>query len=208
MKIYRHLMTCPVCGHLSRYHPQRARQALFCTHCRSLIWRSSLIPHALLLPLTLTALIALALACYSPVMMIQAYGMHNALSLWQTVNAVVDHGDMPLLALCVTVLLVSAPFMQLFLLLRVLLLLHGNHHAADVAFTIKALRWVRPWCMADVAILGFVVSAVKLSSQFAVEAGPGGWALVTAVGLSIVLANQHPHRYWLRLSPANTGSLT
>ncbi|AUP76364.1 hypothetical protein CWS02_05690 [Enterobacter sp. EA-1] len=88
-------------------------------------------------------------------MMIQAYGMHNALSLWQTVNAVVDHGDMPLLALCVTVLLVSAPFMQLFLLLRVLLLLHGNHHVADVAFTIKALRWVRPWCMADVAILGF-----------------------------------------------------
>jgi paraquat-inducible protein A len=205
MKIVPQLITCPVCGHLAE-RPAQVNQTVICPRCHCVIWRSSLVPYRLLLPLTLTALITLLLACFSPVMCIGAWGMHNTLSLWQTVSELANGSGMPTLAVGVASLLITLPLIQLVLLVCVLLPgrapIPGPHFITAMAL----LRWIRPWCMTDVALLGFAVSAVKLSDQFTVSAGPGGWALSVSVLSCIVLTHQDPRRYWQRFSLCDAGA--
>jgi paraquat-inducible protein A len=203
MKIDTRLITCPVCGHLARYH---ANQTILCPRCRCVIWRSSLVPYRLLLPLTLTALIALVAACFSPVMSIDAYGMHNAVSLWQTVSDIADKSGMPGLAIGVACLLIALPLIQLLLLVRILLPDRERLPGPQFITAMTILRWIRPWCMTDVALLGFAVSAVKLSDQFTVSAGPGGWALAVTVLICLVLTHQDPRRYWQRFPLSEPGA--
>ncbi len=205
MKSDPHLITCPVCGHLATCAAQ-ANQTVICPRCHCVIWRSSLVPYRLLLPLTLTALFTLLLACFSPVMCIGAYGMHNALSLWQTVSELAERSGMPTLAIAVASLLVALPLIQLLLLVRILLPGGDARPGPQFITAMTLLRWIRPWCMTDVALLGFAVSAVKLSDQFTVSAGPGGWALAVTVLICIVLTHQDPRRYWQRFSPPDPGA--
>lgn len=201
MNINPHRLACPVCGHLCRSRRSTANQTLICPQCRCVVRRSSLVPYRLLLPLTLTALVCLVLACFSPVVSITAYGMHNTLSLWQAVN----QSEMPVLALGVACLLMGLPLMQLLLLVQVLLPRSEPTPGAQFITAMTVLRWIRPWCMTDVALLGFAVSAVKLSDQFAVAPGPGGWALAVTVLISIVLTHQDPRRYWQRFPLSDAG---
>ncbi|WP_208660459.1 paraquat-inducible protein A [Kosakonia sp. MUSA4] len=198
-----HLITCPVCGHLAR---NPANQTVICPRCRCVVWRSSLVPYRLLLPLTLTALITLVAACFSPVMSINAYGMHNAVSLWQTVSDIAGKSGMPGLAIGVACLLIALPLIQLLLLVRILLPGRERIPGPQFITAMTILRWIRPWCMTDVALLGFAVSAVKLSDQFTVSAGPGGWALAVTVLICLVLTHQDPRRYWQRFPLSEPGA--
>lgn len=198
-----HLITCPVCGHLAR---NPANQTVICPRCRCVVWRSSLVPYRLLLPLTLTALITLVAACFSPVMSINAYGMHNAVSLWQTVSDIADKSGMPGLAIGVACLLIALPLIQLLLLVRILLPGRERIPGSQFITAMTILRWIRPWCMTDVALLGFAVSAVKLSDQFTVSAGPGGWELAVTVLICLVLTHQDPRRYWQRFPLSEPGA--
>lgn len=198
-----HLITCPVCGHLAR---NPANQTVICPRCRCVVWRSSLVPYRLLLPLTLTALITLVAACFSPVMSINAYGMHNAVSLWQTVSDIAGKSGMPGLAVGVACLLIALPLIQLLLLVRILLPGREKIPGPQFITAMTILRWIRPWCMTDVALLGFAVSAVKLSDQFTLSAGPGGWALAVTVLICLVLTHQDPRRYWQRFPLSEPGA--
>jgi len=60
----------------------------------------------------------------------------------------------------------------------------------------KALDWLRPWSMLDVALLGVAVAAIKLAGMAEVAIGPGLWAMAALIGVTAMTAKGDPRWLW------------
>ncbi|TCW16370.1 paraquat-inducible protein A [Raoultella sp. BIGb0138] len=157
------------------------------------------------LPLLLTATMTLVLACIFPVMSVGFYGMANDITLWNAAWALTADDGNPLVAVCTVFLLVIAPFLQIALTAWLLSFARFARPAPAFIFTMKALKWLHPWNMMEVGVLGFLVAGIKLSSLLDVSVGPGGWALAVSC-LLVVFINSHDLRpLWDLLSVEEKG---
>lgn len=197
MKIYPHLIVCPLCSALYRYRSDGSGTTACCERCHTLLWQNRSPAPLLLLPLTLAALITFSLACLYPVMMISFHGARNEITLWQTAWALTQAGSFPLMAILTAFLLIMAPLMQILLLLWLLAFAHFRRRAPGFISMMKTLSWLRPWSMADVGVLGFLIAAIKLSSLLDVAPGAGGWALAGSVVLMIIVNSYDLRPLWI-----------
>ncbi|MGE0970896.1 paraquat-inducible protein A [Klebsiella sp. WOUb02] len=141
----------------------------------------------------LTAAIILFLACIFPVISVGFHGMANDVTLWNVAWALATGDGNPIMAVCTAFLLVIAPFLQIILTVWLLSFAYFARPAPAFIFIMRALKWLHPWSMVEVGVLGFLVAGIKLSSLLDVSIGPGGWALALSCVL-VVLINSHDLR--------------
>ncbi len=196
MKIYPSLTVCPQCDSVYRYRPYTPGRTAVCERCQAVLWQGdgSAVHH--LLPLTIAAAVTFSVACISPVLQVDFHGVNNEVTLWQAAWALSSGETLPLLALCGLFLLMAAPALQISLLSWLLLFARYRRPAPGFITLMKMLRWLRPWSMVEVGMLGFVVAAVKLSSLLEVAVGPGGWALAASGTLIIIITRHDLHPLW------------
>ena len=87
-------------------------------------------------------------------------------------------------------LLLIAPGFQIILTVWLLLFSSFRHPAPGFILTMTVLKWINPWNMADVIVLGFLIAGIKVSSQLDVSAGPGGYAMV-AFSILMLFVRHH-----------------
>ena len=96
--------------------------------------------------------------------------------------------DFPLVALLVLATAVLVPALQLGVLLYTLLPVQFGHLPPVTVWAFRATDALTPWGMADVFILGVIVSVVKLADMARIIPGPALWALAGAVLLMTAAA--------------------
>ena len=205
MKTFPHLTICPHCDSVYQTVPCAPGDIALCQRCYAVLWRGRRRVPGHVLPLMLTAAIALFLACLFPVMSVGFHGMANDITLWNAAWALAaDDGNL-IMALGTVFLLVVAPFLQITLTAWLLSFARFGRAAPAFVFSMKALKWLHPWSMVEVGVLGFLVAGIKLSSLLDVSVGPGGWALAVSCVL-VVFINSHDLRpLWDLLSVEETG---
>ncbi|ROS15031.1 paraquat-inducible protein A [Raoultella sp. BIGb0399] len=190
MKTFPHLTICPHCDSVYQTLPCVSGEIALCQRCHAVLWRGHRRVPGHLLPLMITAAVALAIAALFPVLSVGFHGMVNDATLWNVAWALTAGDSSPAMAIGSVFLLLIAPFLQVMLMAWLLSFAHFARPAPAFISTMRVLKWLHPWSMVEVGMLGFLIAGIKLSSLLDVSIGPGGWALALSCVL-VVFINSH-----------------
>lgn len=199
MKIYPHLAICPYCDSVYRYRKLGAGESARCKRCRTVLYHAARLNIERMLALALTALVAFFIANLCPIMTAGLHAVQNSATLWQTSLALAQGPTLPM-AVCMLFLLIVIPFLQIALFGWLLIYARQGLRAPGFTGAMKLLLWLRPWNMIEVGMLGFLVSAIKLSSFVQIIPGAGCWAMAVLM-LLLTILNHHDIRALWALIP-------
>lgn len=161
MKTFPDLVICRHCDSVYHRRILAAGAEARCRRCGFTLYRAGPAAFERWLALTITAGIAFIIANVCPILQVSLYGLRNEVTLWQCVAAL-SHGATLPLAVCAFLLLMLAPCLQIALLGWILVFARRDRTAPGFIPAMKMLRWLRPWSMIEVGMLGLMVAAVKL----------------------------------------------
>nr|WP_221188326.1 paraquat-inducible protein A [Halomonas cerina] len=171
---------CPRCGHtlVTRHHSPAQRS----------------------MALALSALIALGLAVTFPFISFSVSGIGNRIELTQTATTLIGfHQPVVATAVILTIVVLPAVYLAGVIWLQLGLLreapLPGSRGIA------RSLTHLHPWMMADVFIVGALVSLIKIAGMAQVELGIAFWAFC-AFALLLLLTTQSLDADWMWFSLA------
>jgi paraquat-inducible protein A len=195
------LIVCEHCDSVYRKHPLKVDEIARCGRCDAVLYRASRLSVGDLLALTVAAAITFVIANVSPVIRIEMGGVHNEVTLWQSVMAM-DDGYAVIVGVLAGATLFFVPLLQIVLLGWVLLFARVQRRAPGFAFSISVLHAIRPWSMTEVFLLGVLVAIVKLAGLLDVIAGPGTYATVALTFLITLIAKRDVRPLWDHLPSA------
>lgn len=191
----RRLRACHECDWLMALPPLHAGEQAVCPRCRHPQVRRHRYPAQRSLALSLAALTALALAVAFPFLGFSVSGVGNRIELTQTAAQLIGHAA-PLVAIAVllTILVLPALYLAGVVWLQAGLL-RGSPLPASRGIA-RTLAHLEPWMMADVFLIGTLVSLIKIAGLAQVELGPSFWAF-GAFALLLLATSQSVDRDWL-----------
>jgi paraquat-inducible protein A len=201
MKILSYLIVCPHCDAVYRRPLLELDQVARCAECSVVLCRSVRLSIDAWFALTLTSAIAFVLANFFPVISVGLQGFHNEATLWQFTHSLIEGMGAPM-AVAAIMVTIGAPFVQIILLSWILGFARKGRRAPGFASGMKFLSALRPWSMVEVALLGVMVTAIKLSSMAQVSFGLGIWAMAIMVCLAALTINGNLQWLWQATDPA------
>ncbi len=184
------LQACPECDWLHReVAPPRGATA-HCLRCGAMLRRGGHDSRDVALALYLAAIILFALANCFPLMSLRLHGAVKEASLPGCASILAELGWPWLSAILITTAIL-APALHLLGMAWVLLQLRLGRPKAWAARLFRLVAQFQTWGMAEVFVLGIIVSYVKLASMATIVPGPalyalGAFVLVAAAALSAV----------------------
>jgi paraquat-inducible protein A len=156
------LVVCLECDALQRVSSLSRGELLACFRCGAHLRESHGERLHRVLPLTLAASVCFVLANSWPIVAIEVAGNHSSTSLLGSIVELYNQG-VPGVALIVLLTGFVAPAAQLALLAYALSSLAARHRFPGISTIVRLLDAIRPWSMAEVFMLGALVSLVKLA---------------------------------------------
>lgn len=150
--------------------------------------------------LAISALVALFLAVTFPFVSFTAGGVGNRIELSETATSLIGF-DQPIVAIAVILTIMVLPAVYL---LGVIWLQFGLMRGEPLEASrriARSLAHLHPWMMADVFIIGALVSLIKLSSMAQIDVGPAFWAYCT-FALLLLMTTQSLDADWMWFSLA------
>lgn len=171
-----HLIACPECDLLHRKHAAPFSDDLLCTRCGAVLRRSGKGTPDVPLAFALASLIFFMLAHSFPLLALRLHGAIQETSIPGCVSILATMG-WPWLAAIVATTVEIAPLAYLTGLVYVLTQVRQGRANS---MTARIFRWTQDlpaWGMAEVFVLGILVSYVKLSKMAEIIPGPSIFAL-------------------------------
>ena len=193
------LMACGECDALQREVPLGPRGLAQCVRCGAELYRHR--PRSLdhTLSFTVAAAIALLIAMTQPLMSLDARGITNTATLFQTASALHEAG-MTSVAVVVWLTVIGLPLVQIMAMLYMLVPLRLGVVPLGIHLAFRAVNAIQPWAMVDVFLVGALVSLIRLTQMAEIGAEIG----IQAVGAYVLLlaaavASFEPREFWLRV---------
>lgn len=207
----RRLRACQECDWVVALPALKPNQLATCPRCHHTLARRHFRPAQRSMALAISALIALMLAVYFPFVSFHALGIGKKIQLSQTATQLLSF-EQPLMAILVSLTIVILP--ALYLLAVIWLqsgLLRGKPQPMSRVIA-RSLKHLHPWMMADVFIIGALVSLFKLSGSADVTLGAGFWAFCS-FAILLLMTTRSVDDDWLWFSiagepPAPEGTQT
>jgi len=172
---WRRLRACPDCDRLVALPPLRPGERAECPRCACVLVRRSRLAVQRSLAYAIAALTTLSLALVLPFVGFEFRGVAQAMVLTDTGSALVRFGAPAVGAVVLLgVVLLPLAYLVLFTVLHGRLLA-GRQQAIDRFFA-RGVAMIEPWMMADVFLVGALVSLTKVAGMATVEFGPAFWA--------------------------------
>ncbi|WP_245391837.1 paraquat-inducible protein A [Salinicola aestuarinus] len=174
----RRLRACQECDLLVALPPLRAHECAKCPRCDHTLSHRHYRPAERSLALAITALIALAASVSFPFIRFEARGISNAIQLTDTASSLIGFRE-PFVGILVLLTIVVLP---IFFLSAVIWLQIGLLRRAPLPRSrqiARALAHLTPWMMADVFVIGALVSLIKITGMASVELGLSFWSFCT-----------------------------
>lgn len=190
-ELNRTYVACHVCDALW-LRPQLAQaDRAMCKRCGAILlnikWRSAQRTVAL----TLAGLILFIVAVTMPFLQIERAGLANKISMVDAIH-VLWLNEMFVLSVASAFFVILFPLLQLlvffaFGLLQLLQSPLQYFHALTLRFTYR----IEPWSMAEIFMIGVIVSLVKIGELAAVTPGPAFWAMASLVVILLMTTSVH-----------------
>jgi paraquat-inducible protein A len=198
-------IACPDCGLVQELPPAGHGQVAECARCRRVLAGTATGRIGAPLALAAATLVLLIPATVAPLILVSTYGAQRKSWLPSSAQALWSDGFASL-ALLVGTFSIALPFAFLGLLIWVL----GSLHFGSSASVGTAFRWtkyLRPWVMVEVYLVGCFVAYSRIKVVSTVDVGVGGWCLiVAALTLLVALTQLDERTVWEMLRPRRNGA--
>jgi len=198
-------MVCHECDLLIAVPALESGQKAYCPRCNYLLAAHR--PHALTMVLAfgVSGLVFLLLSTAFPFLGFSASGQERTVTLLQSILILVTE-DLPSLAAIVFASIILIPGAFLIGAVYVSSALKLNR---SLPGTVMVLRWVlmlRPWSMAEIFLIGILVSFVKIVTIADVSLGLSFWSYVLfTVCMVVVTLYPDKRRLWARVRSLDDG---
>ncbi|MEO1172132.1 MAG: paraquat-inducible protein A, partial [Myxococcota bacterium] len=193
------LQACIACDLLLEKVPLKRGELARCPRCGHILNTAKIAARDRALAVAVSGWVLTIAASFLPVLGMEKAGFALQVSAVDTASALASSGVWPLSILAL-LLVVVIPLARFSALVAVLIRL-----SSPAPWMGPVFRWalaLRPWAMAEVFLVGIVVSLLKLGDLVTVNIGLSFWALI---GLLVVLVLEHqvlcPESIWSRLEP-------
>jgi len=194
------LIACPGCDLLHHRQNLQEGDRARCLRCNDVIQTRK--PHTVdrTLAACVAGIVLLLLSLFTPFLSLSRSGIQSSITVLDAVQALWA-SQMRWLGLLTLAFIVLLPLLRLLLITWVLVRLRFKRRVRSSMRL--AFRWaiqLEPWAMADIFMVGVVVSVVKISSLANLTVGIAFWALLALVGVSIVInISLCKDTIWLRI---------
>lgn len=196
---------CHECDLLIAVPPLAVGQKAFCPRCDYLLTSNRPYAQRKVFAFSIAALLFLFFASTFPFLGFSAQGQDRTVTLLQTIAILVSENFMSL-AILVFLFIVAIPGLFLLGAIYVSIALAVNRLLPG---TRKVLRWsllALPWSMAEIFLVGILVSFVKIVSMADVSLGMSFWSYVLfSVCMTIAIINLDKREIWQRVDAINHG---
>ncbi|MGP9468433.1 paraquat-inducible protein A [Halomonas citrativorans] len=195
----RRLRACHECDWVSALPPLRSGEKASCPRCSHVLVKRHRYPAQRSMALAIAALIALIVAISFPFVSFSVSGVGNRIELSQTATTLIAFHQ-PVVAIIVIMTIAVLPTLYLLSVIWLQLgLLHGKPlaYSRDIA---RSLAHLTPWMMADVFIIGALVSLIKIAGMAQIELGISFWGFcIFAVLLLMTIQSIDADWMWFSL---------
>lgn len=195
------LLACPECDLLHRAIAPPIGGMMLCRRCGAVLERGRRGSLEVALALYLTALLLFFLAGAFPLLVLNLHGTVQEASIPQCARILVSMGWPWLSAVLITTVIL-APLAHV---LGMILVIVQVQRGSQDAWTAKVFRLVgefRGWGMAEVFVLGLLISYVKLAQWAVVVPGPSLFALgAFMILVAAAVSSLDPQALWNQLQP-------
>ncbi|GLQ91589.1 paraquat-inducible protein A [Dyella acidisoli] len=195
MKAFPTLIVCEHCDAVYRRPTLAPGEGVRCEICAAPFLRLSRLDVDHWLALTMTSAVIYVIANVCPIIRVSFNGLHNETTLWRSVAALA-HGPVTLMAVPATLTVIVVPLLHMLLLGWVLLYARRGRRAPGFRIVMKLLVTLRPWSMIEVALIGILVSIIKLAGFLHVVPGVGLWAMGVLTVLFTLIASPDTRHLW------------
>ena len=173
----RQFIACPTCDALLTRPPLQPGQRARCPRCHSVIAANKINGTERTTALMVASLLVYAVAISFPFMSMERSGLANQISVIDAVDVLWNNG-MYWLAVVTACLILLFPATRALLLLT----MHAAVKSSRVsqyrlAQTLRIGEKLEPWAMADIFMIGVIVSLVKIGDLARISVGPAFWAM-------------------------------
>lgn len=178
----RRLRACPDCDRVLALPPLRPHERADCPRCGCVLVRRHRLPVQRGLAYAVGALVTLIMAIPLPFIGFEIRGISHEIGLTDTGLSLAVYGA-PVVAVTVVLAIVVLPLAYVigFILLHVRLM--SAKRARWETLMARAISYVSPWMMADVFLVGVLVSLTKIAGMARLDIGPAFWAYCAFVVL-------------------------
>ncbi|MDX1268096.1 MAG: paraquat-inducible protein A, partial [Oceanisphaera sp.] len=194
----RRLRVCQECDLLLALPSLKSGEKADCPRCGHTLVRRHTNPAERSLALAIATLITLALSVAFPFISFDISGIGNRIELTETASTLIGLHQ-PLVALSVLLTVIVLPTIYLLSLSWLCLGLMLQRPLPRSRQLARTLRHVTPWMMADVFVIGTLVSLIKIIGMAHVELGLSFWSFCV-YALLLLLTTQSVDNDWLWFS--------
>ncbi len=196
----RRLRACRECDWVVSLPPLRAGEKADCPRCGHTLVKRHFRPAQRSLALALSSLLALAMALSFPFVSFTVGGIGNRIELSQTATTLIGfHQPVVAIAVILTIIVLPAVYLLGVIWLQIGLLRDAPLMASRTIA--RSLAQLNPWMMADVFIIGALVSLIKVAGMAQIELGASFWAFCVFAFL-LLLTTQSIDADWMWFSLA------
>lgn len=173
-------MICHECDLLVDVPSLAVREKAFCPRCNYLLASNRPRAQAIMFAFSSCALMFLLLANAFPFLGFSASGQERKVGLLQSVAILVTE-NLPSLAVIVFASIILIPGIFLLAMIYVSIALERQRSLPGIALVLRSALVLLPWSMAEIFLIGILVSFVKISSIADVSLGLSFWSYVLFV---------------------------
>lgn len=187
----RKYIACPACDALWERPLLHPGERATCKRCHSTILTNKTRSAERTVAFMLGSFILYIIAISFPFMRMERSGLSNEISVIDAVS-VLANNSMPLLALLCAALILVFPLTRIVLLFFIgLSLFRKQPTARPHALSFRLAQQLEPWTMAEIFMIGVIVSLVKVGKLADIYLGPAFWGMsalivIMAFGASAV----------------------
>ena len=191
----RRLRVCHECDLLLALPPLKTGEKANCPRCNHTLVRRQASAAERSLALAIATLIMLGLSLSFPFLSFSLQGFGNGIELTETVSSLVVF-EQSLVALIILLTVIVLPLLYLSALCWLCVGIIRGQPLPNSTLIARSLNHVTPWMMADVFVIGTLVSMIKIVGMAEVELGLSFWT-VCGYALLLLLTTQSVDRDWL-----------
>lgn len=201
------IVACHECGQLVRLTDVPQKTIARCLRCNAKLLHRRPDTTDRTLALAITCLILLAITLVYPFLAMRIQGVEQQTNL---VTGIVSlyHQDMPGLALLVMMTILVLPLSQILGLIYIYLPIRLGCIAWKTAQVFRAIRYLQPWGMMEVYMIGILVSMIKLAKMSTITPGTASWTFMALIcTLTATFSGMNPDDVWKRLPVKSKGRI-
>lgn len=191
----RRLRVCHECDLILALPRLKNGEKAVCPRCEHTLVRRRTNPAERSLALALATLVALLLSVTFPFLSFNISGIGNGIGLTDTASALMGL-HYPLIALSVLLTVIILPCLYLCSLVWLCFGMTRGKLLPRSRRIARTLGYMTPWMMADVFVIGTLVSLIKIIGMAEIELGLSFWTLCAYAAL-LLLTTQSVDRDWL-----------